>query len=250
MKPATTITKVCRVLSEFRERPGMGVSELARRLDLLPSDVHRILQSLAAHGFVEQNERTKMYRLGVSVVRLGLNALQRNELRDAARPLLLRLSEQMDASSHMVVFDSRELEIFLAEQIDHPAEQLFKSRYGGLTNGHSSALGKAILANIDPALTERFLARTGLPVLTPHTIRDGAALRGEFALVARQGYAVDREESAGGACCIGAPVRDRTGSVVAAVSVSMAASRFYRAEESELALPVKAAAEALSALTR
>ena len=224
----------------------MGVSELSRRLDLLPSDVHRILTSLAAYGFVEQDERTRLYRLGVSAVKLGLNALQRNELHDAARPVLHRLAEQTEATAHMVVFDSRDLEIFLAEQIDHPADYLFKSRYGTLTNGHSSALGKAILANIEPDLAARFLDRTGLPALTPRTIRNDTELQAELAAVAERGYAVDREETAPGACCLGAPVWDRRGCVVGAVSISMPASRFYRSEESDLAACVRTAARELS----
>ena len=65
MKPATTVSKICRILAEFRSRPSMGVTELARRADLLPSDVHRILNSLAAYGLIEQNPTNKTYRLGM-----------------------------------------------------------------------------------------------------------------------------------------------------------------------------------------
>ena len=85
MKPATTISKVCRVLGEFRQRPSLGVTDLARRTGLLPSDVHRILASLKFCGFIEQNPQTKTYRLGVGLMKLGLAAFQRNEPRDHCR---------------------------------------------------------------------------------------------------------------------------------------------------------------------
>jgi DNA-binding IclR family transcriptional regulator len=74
MKAATTVTKVCRVMEQFRERQSFGISDLARRMELLPSDVHRILTSLRAFGYIEQDPETRKYRLGLSLLRLGLTA--------------------------------------------------------------------------------------------------------------------------------------------------------------------------------
>ena len=71
MKPATSIEKVYRVLNAFRARPSFGVTELAEQTDLLPSDVHRILRSLAHFGYVAQDEHTKKYRLGLELLKLG-----------------------------------------------------------------------------------------------------------------------------------------------------------------------------------
>ena len=124
MKPATTVTKVCRVLEEFRERPSLGVSDLARRTDLLPSDVHRILTFLQHCGYIEQDPRTKTYRLGCGLFKLGLTACQRMKLREAGKPLLQRISEEFDATALLAMFDSRDLEVFLVDQIDHPGNRL------------------------------------------------------------------------------------------------------------------------------
>jgi IclR family transcriptional regulator, KDG regulon repressor len=74
MKAATTVTKVCRVMEQFRERQSFGISDLARRMELLPSDVHRILTSLRAFGYIEQDPETRKYRLGLSLLRLGRTA--------------------------------------------------------------------------------------------------------------------------------------------------------------------------------
>ena len=98
MTPATTIGKVCRVLGEFRQRPSLGVTDLAQRTGQPPSDVHRILAPLKFCGFVERNPRTKTYRLGVGLMKPGLAAFQRNEPREAARPLVPRLSEEVEAT--------------------------------------------------------------------------------------------------------------------------------------------------------
>jgi DNA-binding IclR family transcriptional regulator len=246
MKPATTVTKVCRVLSEFRSRPSMGVTDLARRTGLLPSDVHRILTSLEASGFIEQDSRTKRYRLGCGLLKLGLTTCQRMSLREAGRPLLKRISEQLDATTHMAMFDHRELDVFLVEQVDTPGEVIFKPRFGLPASPHCTALGKTIIASMDRDTTLRAVKKSGLPKLTSHTITDMATLEAEFARIREFGYGVDREEAIEGACCIGAPVRDGSGAVVAAISASMTSDQFYRWNESRLAFIMRSAAAELS----
>ncbi len=246
MKPATTVSKVCRILSEFRAKPSMGVTELARRTDLLPSDVHRILNSLTTYGFIEKNQSNRTYRLGMGVMKIGLSVFQRNELREAARSLLQRLSAETEATAHMAIFDARELDIFLAEQIDSTDQVQFKPRYGATASPHSTALGKVIAANLDRQVAFQLVEKSGLPRWTARTITQLPRLEAEWSRTGFRGYGVDLEESAEGACCIGAPVRDSTGAVVAAISISMPATRFFRFPESELASVVKNTAAHLS----
>ncbi|MBL8235788.1 MAG: IclR family transcriptional regulator [Bryobacterales bacterium] len=248
MKPATTISKVCRVLGEFRQRPSLGVTDLARRTGLLPSDVHRILSSLRHCGFVEQNPQTKTYRLGVGMMKLGLAAFQRNELREAARPLLLRLSEEVEATAHLAIFDPQEFDIFLADQFDTSAEIPFKANFGATAAAHCTALGKAIMANIDHGMALRYLEQKGTPRSAPNTMTQLVLIEEELRKTQLQGYSLDQEESAGGACCVGAAVRDWTGETVAAISVSMPSQKFYRQQQAMLASAVRATAFELSQL--
>jgi IclR family acetate operon transcriptional repressor len=224
----------------------MGVSDLARRTDLLPSDVHRILTSLQYCGYIDQDPQTKTYRLGCGMFKLGLITCQRMGLREAGKPLLKRLSEELDATAHMAMFDSRELEVFLVEQIDYPGEDVIKPRLGSPSGPHCTALGKTILACMDRQTSLRVVKKSGMPKMTAHTITDLAALEKEFAKIREQGYAIDQEESVKGACCIGAPVRDYTGSVVASISASLVTDHFARWNESRLASVIKLAAAELS----
>lgn len=248
MKPATSISKVCRVLGEFRQKPSLGVTDLARRTNLLPSDVHRILTSLKLCGFVEQNPHTKTYRLGVGLMKLGLAAFQRNELRDAARPLLARLSEEVDATAHLAIFDPQEFDIFLADQVDSKAEVPFKANFGATAAAHCTALGKAIMANIDHDQALRYLEQKGTPRTAPNTITQLTVLEEELRRTHTQGYSLDLEESAGGACCVGAAVRDWTGTAIGAISISMPSQRFYRAQPTAFVSAVRAAATEISHL--
>lgn len=248
MKPATTISKVCRILGEFRQRPSLGVTDLARRTGLLPSDVHRILASLRHCGFVEQNPQTRTYRLGVGLMKIGLAAFKRNELREAARPLLARLSEEVEATSHLAIFDPQEFDIFLADQFDCTAEVPFKANFGATAAAHCTALGKAIMANIDHDVALGYLEQKGTPRSAPNTITQLVALEAELRKTYSQGYSLDLEESAGGACCVGAAVRDWTGATIGAISVSMPSQRFYRTQSASLASAVRATATELSLL--
>jgi len=225
----------------------MGVTELARRVDLLPSDVHRILNSLATYGFIEQNPVNKTYRLGIGVMKLGLATFQRNELREAARSVLQRLSEEADATAHLAIFDAHELDTFLTDQLDAAGDVPFKPSYGAVAPPNCTALGKVIAANIERSIALELVRRHGLTKATARTITSLPTLEAEWDRIRLQGYAVDLEETAEGACCIGAPVLDWSGSAAAAISISMPASRFARYPESQLASLVKRAAAELSA---
>jgi len=246
MKPATTITKVCRILDAFRDRPSLGLTELAQETGLLPSDVHRILHSLEPYGYIEQNPTSKKYHLGLQVLKLGYTVLQRLQLRELGRPLLRHLSEEIEATVNMAVLDNREAEIIFVEQVDSPSEWQLKPRIGSSAAPHCTALGKVLTAFADRATIRRLLKKNGLPKCTENTITNAAKLEQELSLVREQGYAVDREEAVEGACCMAVPVRDHTGAVVAALSASIMATHFYRWNEARLASLLKTAAGRLS----
>ena len=246
MKPATTITKVCRVLGEFRNQSHIGVTELARKTDLLPSDVHRILTSLQLYGFVEQSPRNKTYRLGTGLLKLGLAAVQQTKLREAALPSLRKLSERTEAASYLAIFDRRDLDIFLAGQI-HAGEAVpFKSRLGMVTSPHGTALGKTIMADVDRETVLSVLQKHGMPKCTQRTITRLSDFEKELKKISSRGYGLDLEESASGGCCIAASVRDATGTIAGAISISMPAYRFYSSAECYLACQVKLAAAEIS----
>jgi IclR family transcriptional regulator, KDG regulon repressor len=248
MKPATTVTKVCRILDQFKDRPSLGITDLARSLEMLPSDVHRIVTSLQFHGYVERNPETRRYHLGAGLLRLSLTTLQRGVVQEKGHAVLTRLSSRLDASTHLALLDSSRCEAFLSDQVNHPALAIFKSRLGSTTALHSTALGKMIMSGMDPETVRRAVERCGLPRCTRKTITDFAALEKELLLTRQRDYSTDYEESAEGACCIARPIRNCTGLVIGAISASMKASRFHNVNQSHLASAVNAAAAELSGM--
>lgn len=246
MKPATTITKVCRILGEFKYRPSLGVTDLARRLELFPSDVHRILASLQMYGYIEQNPETKRYQIGAGLLRLGLTAFQRNVVQERGRAILIRLSRLLEAATHIAMLDTGECEVFLLDQVEPPGAAVFKARPGAITGAHSTALGKTVMAGMDPQTFQRALERSGLRKSTRKTITDLPSLEKDLQLIRTRGFAIDREESAEGACCIGCPLRNCTGTVIGAIGASMEAHRFGSLNLHRFAAQIDAAAVELS----
>jgi len=247
MKPATTVTKVCRIIDELATRQGLGVSDLSRRTALLPSDVHRILTALRINGYVGQDAETKKYQLGVQVLRLGLEACQRNELYERAHPIVVELSQQLGIATHLAAFDRRELDVFLIANVNGPAGARSKGRLGELQLLHGSALGKVIVSGLEWRVAAHALEKSGMARNTSRTITNLVALEAHIAKVRAQGYAVDREECFEGLCCLGCPIIDWTGEAIGSISASMPASQFLARDEGALAASVKAAARRISA---
>jgi IclR family KDG regulon transcriptional repressor len=247
MKTATTVTKLCRVMEQFQERQSLGITDLARRTELLPSDVHRILTSLRVFGFIEQDPETKKYRLGFSLLRLGLTALRRNQLGEKAHPVLVGLSQKVAAATQLAQLDGRELKVFLVDRVKGPSDLVFGDHLGGSARLHCTALGKTITANLSPDIAISALEKAGLTRCTRHTITDRSILGQQFEEIRRLGYAVDREEYSKGLCCLASPLRDDAGTVVGAISTSMPSNQFIGWDESRLGSHLKAAALCLSA---
>ncbi len=248
MKAATTVSKVCRVMEQFQDRHSFGITDLASRTELLPSDVHRILSSLRAFGYIEQDPETKKYRLGLSLLRLGLTAFRRNRMHERAHPALVQLSQKIAAATRLALLDGRELKVFLVDRVEGPDDPKFGDQLGEPKLLHCTALGKTIIAGLSRELTLSALAKSGgLTKCTRHTITDLSILEQQMEEIRRLGYAIDREESISGVCCLASPLRDPAGAVVGAISTSMLSSQFLAWDECRLGAHLKAAALHVSA---
>lgn len=242
MKAASTVTKVCRIIGEFADRTSLGVTDLARRTELLPSDVHRILSSLKASGYIVQDPETKKYQLGLPLMRLGLAACQRNELYEKAHPVLVRLSRELKATTHFGIFHQGDLQVYLIDDVSVSVEDRFRTHIGGPAKLHSTALGKAILAHLDSRRAADALERSGMTRSTGRTITQLSVLEKQLQAIRSQGFAVDSDECLDGMSCLGCPVRNPEGELVGAISTSMPTQQFLTWDEFQLAEHVKLAA--------
>jgi IclR family KDG regulon transcriptional repressor len=246
MKAASTVTKVCRIIGEFADRRSLGVTDLAKRTELLPSDVHRILTSLKSSGYIVQDPETRKYQLGFALMRLGLAACQRNELYEKVHPVLVQLTQQIKASTHFGMFDGRELQLYLIDDVSVYPEDRFRTHLGGLELLHCTALGKTILAHLESSKASYALEKSGMARSTGRTITDPSVLEKQLQTIRDQGYAVDSDECLEGVSCLGCPVCDCEGEVVGAISTSMPTRQFLTWDEFRLAEHLKLAARRIN----
>lgn len=239
------IERAVSILNAFSpEDPELGVTELAERLGLHKSTVHRFMVNLDAAGLVERNPRTGRYRLGLRIFELGGLVMQQMNLWDEALPFLEGLVHDTGETGHLAVLDGGEA-IYI-ERVEARRALRVPSAIGRGYPAHATNLGKVLLADLAPEQVEQIVAERGLAAYTPHTITDPERLAGELERIRAVGYAVDNEEYDEGLRCIGAPVRDHSGHVVAALGIGGPATRIIPDRVDELAELVMTAARGLS----
>lgn len=239
----STVRNAARLLKAFLTREeSIGVSELARRLDLGKSGVHRLLATLVAEGLVEQDPRTGGYRLGIVVFELGEAVKVHMDLHAAAGPVLAHLRDQTGESSQIGVLDGDE--VVYVDRLESAHSLRLFTETGRRVPAHCTSSGKVLLAHLPEPEREAFLARP-LARLTPHTVIDPAVLRAELASVRARGWAEAVDEREIGVASIAAPIRDIHGDVVAAVSIGAPAARFDTVPRRRFARDLVEAGEAV-----
>ncbi|MEV6320880.1 IclR family transcriptional regulator [Nocardia sp. NPDC051787] len=213
--PVSMIERMTLILDAFDgATPTLTLVGLAERTGLPRSTVHRILDQLIRLRWLAHAPGG--YRLGMRTLELGGLAADHNEIRDVVNPLLHDLSQQTGMVGHLGVLDG--LEVLYLDKVGRFAATV-PTRLGGRMPAHSTALGKALLATLEPSIVEASF-RDRLPQLTARTLADRAELHRELGRIRnRQGIAVDNEESVPGIACVAVPIR-RRGAAVAAVSLS------------------------------
>src|SRR5882672_814300 len=188
----SSVANSLRLIKAFSEdHYEIGISDLAKRLGLAKSTVHRLASTLLDQGMLEQNAGDGKYRLGLALFELGTLVRRKMDFTMEARPFLRTLLEKTGETVHC------------------------------------TAVGKTLLAFQPEGEIERIVAR-GLPASTPSTIVDAKALQRELAAVRTRNYAVDDEESEVGLRSIAAPIRNDAGSVIAAISIAGPVHRMTR----------------------
>jgi IclR family KDG regulon transcriptional repressor len=222
---------------------GSGITELSRRLGWGKSTVHRLCSTLEHRGYLVHDASTGRYRLSLRLFQVGSAALNHLDLPARVTPALRSLGDAVEETVHLAVLDGQEI-VFIGKVESGRPLQLH-SQVGRRAPAHCTALGKVLLAHADPELQTRVLAGR-LKRYTPGTIVDPPTLRRVLQAVRERGFAVDDQEFEEGIRCIAAPVRDYTGRVVAALSVSAPAGRLGPDRDRGLAEVVKAAARRAS----
>ncbi len=243
----TTILAVQRAIVILRHlseaSSGVGVRELAQRLGYSPSVVQKILNTLKVYEFVRKDEAAGTYHLGSGALALGLAALSKLELRAVARPHMETLSKASGETVFLGVLDR--LRTIYVDKVTGTGEMWIDAPLGAERPLNCTAIGKVLLASLPEKEWKALAAQGAFVRCTPRALVAVEQLAVELRRVREQGYALDRAEFLPIAECVGAPIYDCDGRVIAAVAITAPKGRLdqHLEEWAELA---KHAAGAIS----
>jgi IclR family KDG regulon transcriptional repressor len=219
------VFSVLEVLGEGRSNP-LSLEDVTKSVRLAKTTVHRLLYSLSKIGYVERYEDTGKYALAGKFFEIGRDALPYRHLTSLARPLMTGLVSRYGVSAHLGLLEQGQVVYIAVEQSQNPFR--CAAAVGDCCFCHSTSIGKSILAYLSEEELNNAIAQHGLPRLTARTIDSRSALNNELRRVREAGYATDHGENIEGVICVGAPIFDRGGRVLAAISASAPAGHMER----------------------
>lgn len=238
------------VLENMAATGPIGVSALARKLREPKTTVHRSLQTLHAAGWIRSLEqssdhgRQRLWMLSPKLLSLGQRA-GHPRLRDTALPIMEELRNKTRETIHLMV--PQERVVVLIERLDSPQPLRIVRPLGGRSLLHIASNGKAVLAHLNEAEQEAYLARP-LKASTPNTITDSGALREELERVRKNGYAVSLGELDEGVRAVAAPILAAGRVPIGSISISCPAQRLPDDRIARYGAMVRRAAEEISRL--
>ncbi|WP_030323592.1 IclR family transcriptional regulator [Streptomyces sp. NRRL B-3229] len=234
------VTRALDILELFLEGDGtLSAPDIVRRLQLPRTTVHELVTTLAARSYIVQVPgQPGRYRLGVRPYQLGSRYAEQLDLAAEGQQVARAVAETCDETVHVAILEGTDV-IYIAK-VDSTHAVRMVSAAGRRLPAHCTSVGKMLLASLpEQQLASRIQEGVPLVAMTPNSITDPTALREALDDIRRRGLAIENRESNPDVSCVAAPVRDRSGQVVAALSISVPMIRWSedrRAELEQLAL--------------
>ncbi|MEU4032773.1 IclR family transcriptional regulator [Streptomyces collinus] len=239
------VTRALDILELFLDGDGtLSAPDIVRRLQLPRTTVHELVTTLSARSYiVPVPGQPGRYRLGVRPYQLGSRYAEQLDLAAEGQQVARSVAETCDETVHVAILEGTDV-IYIAK-VDSTHAVRMVSAAGRRLPAHCTSVGKMLLASLpEQELAARIPDDAELTAMTPNSITDPAALREALAEIRRRGIAVESRESNPDVSCVAAPVRDRAGKVVAALSISVPMIRWSEERRGELEqLAAKGAAE-------
>lgn len=244
-KRLSSVSTAIHLLKTFTlEDDELGISELAKRLGVAKSTVHRLASALLDEGLLQQNPENGRYRLGIGLFALGSLVRSRFDVANASKMILNELREKTQENVRLAVLEGRNA-VFLHD-FESPQTLRLKSGTGLQRPAYCVAEGICLLAGLREPELAKFMDYPRVAA-TAKTVVGEEELRDRIRRVKRQGYAVEDEECEEGSRCLAAPIFQNYGRIVAALGVAGPRLRMKKSQFAKLAPVVIEAAEKISA---
>lgn len=222
---------------------GLTLAECSAILGFSKPTTHRTLRTLLQREFLRLDEDRGLYTLGITNLRLGVQFLERLDLRREALPTLRALVDHTGETVHLGTLSGTV--IVYIEKVESPQAVRMFSRVGDTMPAYSTGIGKAMLAFLPEDEVEQHLPER-LEPRTEHTIVDRDEFRAELARTRERGYSKDEVENEEGIRCVGAPVFDHSGNVQGGISIAGPEQRMTSERLAELGPIVRQHADIIS----
>lgn len=214
-----SLSRALWLMNALAECPqGLSLSEVAHRVQLPTSTVHRLLTTLQNERYVRFESDRSVWLIGVQAFQVGSTFVRSRDIVAMARPYMRRLMEESGETVNLAIADRTEV-VYLAQVECHKMMRAIAGP-GGRANMHCSGVGKALLAYASPSELGEILQTKSLPRETPKTISKPEALKSELVKIRKRGYAIDDEENAVGLRCVAGVIFDEHAEPLAGLSVS------------------------------
>lgn len=202
----------------------IGVTELSQKFGVSKSNIYNILQTFQVNDWVEKNQETKKYKLGIRLFELGNVVRSRLKLREIAIPFMQDLAEKTGETVHLTVCNDGE--VVYVESARSKNKFAIAPVIGRRAPLYCTGVGKAILAFQPPEKIDSIIETSDLKQFTSNTITDEKKLKEEIEYIRVKGYAIDNMEHEYGVKCVAAPIFDGHGNAFASISISGPSIRF------------------------
>ena len=206
-----------RILELLDRSDGLSLKEVAELTKINKSTAHRFLSHLESEGYLFRNKQG-LYLIGLRLSRLGAGASSQRTLAKICRPVLESIRKVTTETVNLAVLDG--LDVLYIDILETSHMFRMVSQVGMRRPFYCTALGKAIVANMDEESQEKLYASVQFRQVTPSTVTHLAQLRQQFTHIRRQGFSIEEEEAVVGVRCLGAVIRGAEGEIVGAISVS------------------------------
>lgn len=217
-KRFNTLENALHLLDLFSlDEPELSATEIADRLGVANSTVHRLVTTLMSEGFIAKDRHTNLYRLGTSIMALGHIVTGQHKIHKISQPVLEVLVQRSNETAHIGIL--RDFDVIYLNKIEcsHPVRLL--SHLGKRNPAHCTSTGQVLLAHQPPKVIEEFLSRK-LDRYTSKTITDPDDLSKRLSQIKKQGYSLSIEELHEGVSSISAPIRNPKNQAAASVTIA------------------------------
>lgn len=217
-----SLQKAIEVLNCFAEKQNLGVTEISEKLGLYKSNVHNILSTYIAMGYVTQNPETGLYSLDAGILLLSRALGMQYKISKVAMPYMQSLANNVQENVFLGI-PKEDMVLYLEATYPLGCTSMIRNMLGTKAKMYCTGLGKAMLAYLPEPQQEEYVSRE-LISYTENTITDKAVLVEELERTRKRGYALDNMEHEFGVKCVGVPILDAQGQVVAGMSITGRAS--------------------------